>query len=329
MNKNLPYKFDIEIFESRALSYIQDLFDSNGWIFRVANKPTDLGTEAEVEKIDKNEITGKVFICQIITKKFTSFNDGYHFLEIKSSTWYNWKKLNLPIIAFLYDTNTLKTYWTLPLGVEPQNGSNIVRLKFYQAHCLNDKFEEFKSIISSWLTPIQNQNILREIPYFHNMFLDELEPLIDWGDLWCDVDEEYNMKARVFYSHVLSLRTSLGLRNDKIFPFDYWLIRNQGIWNEPHNFFYSTISELLAYIKYYYEEAIEKLKIRLEGAKKCFENYEILNYTKLSNSVFSKRNNVTAWKHPLKDDGKFHGMIESSLSQIGYEHKILWKHKET
>lgn len=326
MDEKQPKNLDTKKFESLAIRYIKDIFEANDWFFRVTNSTTDFGIEAEVEIKDVNKVTGKVFICQIMTKNFTSFNEGYFPVKIESSNWHNWKKLNFPVIAFLYNPITNKIYWTLPLGFTPQKESKVVTLKFSQAHCVNHN--ELKSIITTWQVPLQNQNILREIPYFHNMFLEELEPLIDWGDPWCDVDEEYNMKARVFYAHVLSLRTSLGLRNDKIFPLDYWLIRNQGIWDEPQNFFYSTISELLAYIKYYYEEAIDKLKIRLESVEKCFENFEILNYDKLHMSTFPKNNNTITWHHPLKDNESFHGMIESSLSQIGYEHKVIWRNKK-
>lgn len=152
--------------------------------------------------------------------------------------------------------------------------------------------------------------------------------MIDWGDPWCDVGEEYNMKTRVFYSHVLALRASLGLRNDKIFPFDYWLIRNQGIWDEPQDLYHGTISELLTYIKHYYEEALKKLKKRLEKVEDCFENNEILNYHRLDPANKDKKLGSSLWCHPWGDNQKFHRMIESSLTQIGYDFKFKWENKQ-
>lgn len=327
MSEKQPIILDTEKLGALAVTYIQTIFEENGWIFRRADGSTDYGIDSEIEITDINKVTGKIFKCQIKGTQILSFDKDYSTVQVNVSTWNNWKNINLPVIALLCDTNTKRIYWTLPLGFEPKKESESVTLRFYKEHCLNDKFEEFKSIIDTWLESFPNRNILREIPFFHNMFLDDLEPLIDWGDSWCDVGEEYNMKTRVFYSHVLGLRASLGLRNDKIFPFDYWLIRNQGIWDEPQNLYYGTISELLTYIKHYYEEALSKLKKRLEKVEDCFENNEILNYHRLDPANKGKNLGSSVWCHPLGDNEKFHSMIENSLTQIGYDSKFKWKNK--
>lgn len=328
MNDDKPIILDSEKTGALAVTYIQTIFEEKGWIFRRMDGSTDYGIDSEVEIADKNKVTGKMFKCQIKGTQTTNFEKDYFTVQVNVSTWNNWKTINLPVIALLCNVDSKEIYWTLPLAYEPKKEASSVTLRFYKEHCLNEKFEEFKSIIDTWLDAFPSQNILREIPFFHHMFYEDLEPLIDWGDPWCDVGEEYNMKSRVFYSHMLELRASLGLRNDKILPFDYWLIRNQGIWDEPQELYHGTISELLAYTKHYYEEALEKLKKRLESVEPCFENNEIVNYFKLDPSQKEYNIGSVVYSHPWGNHPRFHEMIESELTKIGYEFKFRWKDKK-
>ncbi|MFY0602938.1 MAG: DUF4365 domain-containing protein [Flavobacteriaceae bacterium] len=329
MNDKKPIILDTEKIGALAVTYIQTIFEEKGWIFRRADGSTDYGIDSEVEITDINKVTGKIFKCQIKGTQSSDFVNDFTTVQVSTSTWNNWKTLNIPVIALLCTIDDKEIYWTLPLAYEPKKNADSISLRFYKKHCLNSSFSEFKSIIDTWLDAFPKQNILREIPFFHNMFSKELEPLIDWGDPWCDAGEDYNMKTRVFYSHVLELRLSLGLRSDKILPFDFWLIRNQGIWDEPCELYHGTLSELISYIKYYYEEALVKLKRRLEKVEPSFENNELVNYFNL-HPLMQERSNVSVvYSHPFGNNKKFHELIESELLKIGYTPKFKWNNESS
>lgn len=327
MSEKKPVILDSEKCGALAVTYIQAIFEERGWIFRRADGSTDYGIDAEVEITDENKVTGKIFKCQIKGTESITFDKEFSTVQVNTSTWNNWKDINLPVIALLCNVRTKDIYWTLPMAYEPKKEADSVSLRFYKEHLLNNNFDELKSIICTWLDSFPNQNILRVIPFFHNMFFDDLEPLIDWGDPWCDVGEEYNMKTRVFYSHVFELRASLGLRNDKIIPFDYWLIRNQGMWDDPQNLYHGTISELLSYIKYFYVEALDKLKYRLEKVELSFENNEIVNYFKLDPLLKEYNIDSIVYSHPWGNNDEFHELIETVLNQVGYK-KFKWSNRK-
>lgn len=327
MSERKPQILDSTKVGTLAVTYIQTIFEEYGWVFRRADGSTDYGVDAEIELIDNNKVTGKIFKCQIKGTQSIDFDKEFSTVRVNVTTWNNWKDINLPVIVLLCNIETKEVYWALPLGTEPKKDSDSVTLRFYKEHCLNRGFIEFQSVIDSWLENFPKKNILREIPFFHNLFFKDLEPLIDWGDPWCSVEEEYNMKARVFYSHVLELRASLGLRNDVIFPFDYWLIRNQGMWDDPQDLYHATISELIFYIKFYYEEALNKLDKRLAKVEPCFENNEIINYFKLHPLQETYKIHSVVYTHPLGNYDGFHKSIEKSLTMMGYGLRYKWRAK--
>lgn len=310
-----------------AVSYIGTLFEENGWIFRRADGTTDFGIDAEVEIVDNNLVTGKMFKCQIKGTKLTDFSKGAELVQVKVSTWNNWKNVNMPVIALLCDIVTKKIFWSLPLAFEPQKNATSVGLKFEASNCLTESFSEFNGMIKTWHDSFPKNNILLEVPYYHNMFVNELELLIDWGDPWCAVDKELNMKSRIFYAHVLELRASIGLRNDNVIPFHYWLIRNEGIWGDSLHFYYGTISELLTYLKFSYEEAIQKLKSRLEKIELSFETNELVNYFKLHPFLKSRTVQQVVFSNRLAKSEKFHKMIESNMDRLGYKKLMRWQPK--
>lgn len=323
MDKKLPIILDTDKIGNLAVTYIQTIFEEKGWLFRRADGSTDFGIDCEVEITDKNKVTGKLFKCQIKGSKSIDFENDYTTVQVNTSTWNNWKTINLPVIALLCNVSTKKIFWSLPLGFEPKINSESISLKFHKEHCINFQFEEFKAIIHTWLDSFPKQNILREIPFYNKLFKEDLDPLIDWGDAWSEVGDDYNMKVRVFYSHVLELRASLGLRNDKLIPFDYWLIRNQGMCDDPLTFYHGTISELLYYIKHFYNEALAKLRLRLEKVEPSFENNEIVNYFRLDPLMQNSSLHSIVFAHPWGDKKEFHDFIEISLNSLGYS-KFKW-----
>ncbi|MEO1263192.1 MAG: DUF4365 domain-containing protein, partial [Bacteroidota bacterium] len=269
---------------------------------------------------------GKLIKCQVKGTKNIEFKNGDHTLQIKTSTWNNWSNYQMPVIALLCDINTENIYWCLPLSFEPKKDSKTVSLKFSYSNILASKFELFKGIIESWSKSFPSKNILLTLPYFHDLFESRIMDYAGWGDPWCAVEPEDSMVLKLFYFHVLELRSSVGLRNDFIFPFHYWMIRNQGIWEDGVSLFNGTYDEIANYLKPFYEEAIEKIKTRLSKVSTKFEHLELINYFKL-HSLLQGNNNVSIdIKHPSSEDEAFHKMMENALSRVGMK-KYKWRKK--
>ena len=326
--KELPQYEDINKTGNLAVTYIQSFFEEQGWIFRRADGSTDFGVDAEIEIVDKNSVTGKLFKCQIKGTEVIDWKKDSVLIQVKATTWRNWKEINIPVIAFLANVLTKEIFWTLPLAVEPKNSADTVSLHFVKENNLKTEFYQFRAIIKTWLEAFPKKNILREVPLFHKMYI-ELEASIDWGDPWCEIDEEMNSQARIFYNHVLELRLSTGLTNEKIFPFEFWLIRNQGLWDDV-TLYHGTFSELMKYIKDFYLEAFSILTQRVKNVDLSFENNEIINYfqtleRKTNSNEYPQYSGHSFW-HPLANDLNFHKLIEKALEQKGVL-KFKWSQK--
>lgn len=323
--ENKPEYTDDSKTGNLAVSYIQTYFEEFGWIFRRLDGTNDFGIDAEIEIVDKNKVTGKLIKCQIKGTGSIDFDNGEHALSIKSTTWNNWKAINIPVVCLLCNVKTKNIYWTLPLRFEPKKDAASVSLKFLPHDNFVGNFNQFTAIIKTWINAFPKHNILLELPFFHNMYVEVLEPLIDWGDPWCGIGDETFLQVRVFYSHVLELRSSVGLTNEKIVPYELWLIRNQGMWDEVTDLYHGTFSELMSYIGHYYKEAVSKLQQRLNAIEPGFEHNDILHYFKSSSL---RDEHVIYHYHPYGDEPKFHQYIEAKLKEVGYS-KFKWNNKET
>jgi len=326
MNKK-PIYSDTTKIGNLAVTYCQALFEEQGWLFRRADGTNDYGIDAEIEIADSNEVTGKIFKCQIKGTESINWNKNLFSVSVKTTTWNNWKSINLPTIAFLVDLSTKDIIWGLPLASIPREDSEHVSIKFSKENNACESFSELREIVNGWLEHFPKQNILREVPYFNQLYKDELKSTIDWGDPWTGIGEELDFKTRFFYNHTLELRLSVGLTNQGIFPLDFWYIRNDGVWSSPYELFHGTFSEIMKYISPYYDEAIEKLFKRIRKVKPSFENNEIVNYFKLD-PLFEKapQNVVVVVPHRWSKDKKFHTLIEDELKKINAL-KVSWVEK--
>ena len=143
---------------------------------------------------------------------------------------------------------------------------------------MNKSTKGIYDYINSWYTQNSSINIFKQIPIFVEIY----EELLNWydGDPWCALPKESEYQVRLFYNHVFQLRSSLGLKNYTIITIDEWYLRNKLIWDDSFSLNYATFQELFEYIKYFYNEAKEKLAYRLKNIEISFETQEIYNYYK-------------------------------------------------
>lgn len=158
---------------------------------------------------------------------------------------------------------------------------------------------------------------MKEVPFYHQLFNDKLKLEIDKGGRRNFVNEELNFLSRLFYNHILQLRSSLGLVNF-IIPLRHWYIRNSGMEGPSYIFLNCVYSEMIKYITPFYEKAIEELKKRIKNIEPTFDNDEIINYF----NIYPARDGVTGKEvpitfftiHPAANEEKIHSYIEEILS---------------
>lgn len=310
---NLPKAIDSNSTSNIAVTYVQAIIEEHHWIFRRQDGITDFGIDAEIEVVDRNLVTGNLCKCQVKGSLKIDWKNDYSTVQVKVSTFNLWKKAQLPVIAFLVDVSSNAVYWSIPLQQHPREGAEAIAIRFAKENSLRDSFPAFRDFLGSWYSSFSKENILREVPYF-DLIYTELKQMIHGGDPWCQIGEDDDFKTRLFYRHVLQLRSSLGLSNVEIPSVDSWYIRSAAIWNDYFQLFHAVFSELMLFIGPYYEEALQKLQDRLEFVEECFENQELINF------YLQKKggpDNVTySFMDERFSDPNFHKEMENKLDRI-------------
>jgi hypothetical protein len=269
---------------NKAVTLCQQFFEKTGWIFRRASNDTDFGIDAEVEIKDTNEVTGKMFKCQIKGTETIKWRDDVCPLRVKTSSWYYWKSLRIPVVVLFLDTNKDDIYWCNPFSYYPKEKTKSVTMKFIKNNDLRHSFDGFRGMIETWLESFPDGNILKMVPAFNDLYK-ELSANIG-GDLECEIGEEEEFKVKLFYKHVMELRLSVGLTNEAVFPLDLWYMRNQVIFDDIRGFSNPIFDELIKYIGVFYEEAIGCLSTRIKGVEPTYENQELFRFFNRCNIYF-------------------------------------------
>lgn len=309
---NLPKANETNETGNLAVTYVQTIIEQNHWIFRRQGETNDFGIDAEIEIKDKNMVTGKLCKCQVKGTQHLEWKDDSTTVQVKVSTFNLWRSTHLPVIVFLVDIKQKEVYWSIPLQHQPKDNAETVSIRFQKENSLNGSFKPFREFLQSWYTAFSTDNILREVPYFNSVFK-ELKDMIDGGDPWCQIGEEEDAKTRLFYRHVLQLRSSMGLTNLEIPSIDDWYIRSASLWEDDFRLFHSTFSELMLFLKPYYEEAHNILFSRLSSVEPCFENQELINY--YIHSQQGNENVSYTYRDERFDNPSFHKYLEDKLKK--------------
>jgi hypothetical protein len=273
----LPETPDTDKTGDLAVSLCQVAFEKQGWKFRRQDGRNDFGIDAEIEIVQTNLVTGRILKAQVKGQKETEWTDsGYVLVPVSITTYNLWKALPLPIIALLCDVKTESIYWTLPLARVPKQSADSVSLRFEREQSVESSFELLRGFLQSWFNAFSQDNILREVPYFHDAFR-YLGELVGFGDPWAMLDDESDTKCRLFYNHLIRLRLRLGLPCADLPAIDEWYIRSAATWGDTPHLFYGTFDEFYVYARPYYEEALAILRKRVANAKSLFENQELRN----------------------------------------------------
>ncbi len=260
----------------RAVTRTQTIIEDHKWLFRRQDGQTDFGVDVEIEMVEKNLVTGRIFKGQVKGQEEIEWKNGKTSVQVKVTTYNLWKNMPLPVIAFLCDVKTRRVYWNLPISQTPRHDADSIYLKFEEQQSIPETFDVLEKLLQTWFRTFTG-NILREVPYFHGVFT-RLEELAGWGDPWSMLDEDDDGKCRLFYHHLMELRLSLGLPCEHLPSIDEWYLRSSIFWHDDGALFYGTFEELFNYIKPDYEEAIQALRKRVKHVERRFENQEIITF---------------------------------------------------
>lgn len=323
---DLPKHEDTSITGGLGVTIIQESLERKGWIFRRQDGDTDFGIDGEIEITDKNYVTGHICKCQVKGTKNIVWQNDSTSVQIKVSTYNLWARSNFPVIVFLVDTESREAYWSSPLVFTPKIGAASLSIKFDKNNLVTPSCDSLDSYLSSWFRSFSNENILREVPYFYKIY-QNFQEMIDRGDPWCQISDEDDANVRLFYKHMLQLRSSLGLLNHEIPSLEAWYVRSSAIWDDDFLLFHAVFSELMKLIDPKYDEAVNELKNRIERVKENFENQELINF--FLGMKGDKPHNVTyVYRDARFQSEDFHRSLEDRLRDIGAL-KFSWFDKKS
>ena len=275
-SKNLPKTLDTDRIGNLAVTYTQAAFEKHGWLFRRQEGRTDFGIDAEIEIVESNLVTGRIFKGQIKGQMNLKWTTGITSIPVSVSTYNLWKGTPVPVVALLCDVKSKAVYWSLPISQVPSPNAASISLRFEEAQSLKNNWDVLEKVLQSWFTTFA-ENILREVPAFHRIFL-HLREGIGFGDPWSMLPDDVDDECRLFYHHVIELRLRMGLSCAHLPSIDEWYLRSTAVWGDERRLFWGTFDELMTYVTPDYEEAIQELRRRTANVEPRFENQELLHF---------------------------------------------------
>ena len=311
----LPKHNDTSKIGGLAVTIVQETIERKGWIFRRQDGDSDFGIDGEIEITDSNYVTGHICKCQVKGTQNIDWRNDYTSVQVNVATYNLWAMSNFPVIVFLVDTVTRQSYWASPLVFTPRKGAASISIKFEKNSLVSISPDSMDSFLYSWFRSFTNENILREVPYFYRMY-QNFKEMIDWGDPWCQIPDEDDAYVRLFYKHLLQLRSSLGLLNLEIPSLEVWYVRSAAIWNDDFLLFHAVFSELMKFVGPKYDEAINELMTRIERVTENFDNQEVINFF-LELKGEKERNVTYVYRDQRFESEAFHRNLEEKLQGIG------------
>lgn len=309
----LPGVNNSNLIGNLAVTRVQQLFEENNCLFRRQDSVNDFGIDSEVELVDKNRVTGKLFKLQIKGTSKIEWNNNVSSVQVKVATFNLWQSIQLPVIALLVDMSNNEVYWNIPIQQSVNSENVYFSLHFFHENELAKSFLTLASVINSWYQSFSKISILQQIPIFE-LFYNEIAENIDGGDPWCGIPQEIEYKTRLFYVFVIQLRSCIGLLNTQIPSIDIWYLRNRAIWDEDSSLNYTVFSELLKFITPFYFEAKEKIISRLKNIELTFETTEIVNYYKHNYEGMNQNTSYRVGDSRI-DNKEFHQAFEKILQE--------------
>lgn len=276
MTPKLPIAAGTNIIGRRGVTLLQARLERESWLFRRQDAgDTDFGVDVEIEVVQRNNVTGRLFKAQIKSSDAVEWVDDEVSVSVRVTTYNLWREMPLLTVLFLVDTERKGIYWTPALAHHPAPGRASLSIKFDKGSNIRDDIDPLSAYLASWFSVRGTDTVLQEVPQFHQFFLD-LRSDVDHHDNSLEMQEEAHGQLRLFYQHVLRLRLDLGLRNEDIPALADWYARESGTWGGDV-LSWAIFSELMKFISPYYLEAVDRLCERLDRVEFTEENFRVKN----------------------------------------------------
>jgi hypothetical protein len=314
MCHDLPTAADTNSTARQGVTMLQQRLERESWLFRRQDGDTDFGVDAEIEVVQRNKVTGRLFKAQIKSSEQIEWRDDEASVPVKVTTYNLWREMPLLTILFLVETTTRSIYWTPALAHHPAPGRASLSIKFDKGSNIRGDIDPLTSYLLSWFSVRSFDTVLQEVPQFYQIFSD-LNSDIDHYDDPLDMHDEEHGKLRLFYQHVLRLRLDLGFRNEAIPGLADWYAREQATW-QGDTLSWAIFSELMKFLTPYYKEALDRLCDRLERVGFTEENYRVKTFVDQLSGRLDSYQTITI-RDPRADNRKFQRSFESRARRCG------------
>jgi len=278
VNRRLPTASKTNITGRRGVTLLQQHLEREDWLFRRQDSgDSDFGVDAEIEVVQRNKVTGRLFKGQIKSVATLQWDgDDEAGVPVKVTTYNMWREMPLLTVLFLVDVATDGIYWTPALAHHPAPNRESLTIKFDKGSDLRHDIGPLNDYLHSWFSVRSRDTELQEVPYFRRIFSDLCSDIDHYDDPGEMFEDEHD-RLRLFYQHALRLRLDLGFRNDDIPALADWYAREAATWDSMDTLSWAIFSELMKFITPYYEEAMTRLRERLDRVEPTEDNYRVKN----------------------------------------------------
>jgi hypothetical protein len=110
MCHDLPTAADTNSTARQGVTMLQQRLERESWLFRRQDGDTDFGVDAEIEVVQRNKVTGRLFKAQIKSSEQIEWRDDEASVPVKVTTYNLWREMPLLTILFLVETTTRSIY---------------------------------------------------------------------------------------------------------------------------------------------------------------------------------------------------------------------------
>jgi hypothetical protein len=232
-----------------------------GLIWRPGRQDEDFGLDGELE-LTGVTVSGLLVKVQIKGTRNTValVKRGAQRISMRPETMNYWAAIQLPVVVFLANVDTEEIYWTQP---DPIYAAASPGVTFTLERRLNADPGGFVDMLYRLAQTPSSSAVLDHVGLFIEWWTELREPM-DRYDRWTPVDGQEIPRLELLYEHVLRLRGLLGLAEEAMPPWAFWLDRSECAEHLAEGFSNDTglvhvvVSEMFAYVEPLYIDALAR-----------------------------------------------------------------------
>jgi len=230
-----------------------------GLIWRPGRQDEDFGIDGELE-LTGVTVSGLLVKVQIKGTRNTEalVERGGQRIPIRAETMNYWAAIHLPVVVFLVNVDAEEIYWTQP---DPIFDAAAPGVTFTLERRLNGDPGAFVDMLYRLAQTPSSSAVLDHVGLFIEWWTELREP-IDRFDSWSPVNERDIPRLELLFEHVVRLRALLGLAEEPIPPWAFWLARSEcaerllETFSNDTGLVHAVASEMFAYLEPLFIDAL-------------------------------------------------------------------------